>query len=156
MRLTALLGFAVVLAGCSKADAPPAADTGALAIEAAPPAPAPMSLASLAGTWDVNVMPEGRDTVVTSYVLNTTDSSAWSFAFPNRTDQIAMTITERRGDTLVTHAGPFASALRKNAQVRTETLMWMEDGKLVGRTTARYDTKAADSVVALRVVGTKR
>jgi|SRR5687768_12549768 len=156
MRLTALLGLALVFAACSKADAPPAADTGTLAIEAAPPTPAPMSLASVAGTWDVSVRPEDRDTVVTTYVLNTTDSTAWSFVFPNRQDRINMRITERLGDTVVTVTDEFQSNVRKGIPVRTESRIWMENGQLVGRTTARYKTTAADSVVTLRLTGTRK
>ena len=70
MRLKALIGL-VALAACSKADAPAPADSSA--VVAVDPAPA-MSMASVAGMWNVNVMPADRDTVLTSYVLNAMDS----------------------------------------------------------------------------------
>ena len=157
MRLTALLGCAVLLVGCAKADAPPA-DT--LAATEAPPvmeAPAaPLSLTSLAGKWDVKVMGASSDSVLTTYVLNTTDTSAWTFAFPKR-ESIPMRITSVAGDSIVTDAGPFVSSVRKGGvKVRTTATMRLIDGKIVGTTTARYATTGPDSVAMLRMEGTKQ
>src|SRR5687767_6429059 len=51
-----------VLAGCTKADAP-AVDT------AAAPVPEVAAAPDAAGTWSVNVMPEGRDTTLLTYTM---------------------------------------------------------------------------------------
>ena len=145
MRFRALIALAL-LAACSKADAP-GTDTAAMAGDA---------LASgMAGMWDVRVMPEGRDTVLATYVLNTTDSSNWTLTFPNR-EPIPMRETGRGGDTVMTEAGPFESAVRAGQMVSVSTKTWIENGMLRGKTTARYQNAGADSVAMLRQEGTRR
>lgn len=157
MRITALLGLIAIVAGCSKADTPPAADTGMAMEPAAAPAavPAALSLADIAGKWNVNVRGETGDSVLTSYVLTTSaDSTGWTFIFPNG-KPISMRVTSVSGDSVVTIAGPFPSALRKNMQVTTDGMMRHQDGKLVGTAIAHYMTSGADSVVKLRIEGTR-
>jgi hypothetical protein len=149
MRYTALVGCVLALAACTKKEAPPAADTMAVA----PAAPA-MSMASVAGMWNVNVMPVGKDTVVTSYVLNATDTTNWRFVFTGRTDTIPMRVTGMSGDTLISEAGPFPSSLRKGQQVSITTKSWLQDGKLMSSVAARYPGN--DSTIMLRGEGTKQ
>ncbi len=152
MRFTALIACALVVVGCSKEEAAPV-DTAVVAV---PPPAAAMSLESLAGVWNVSIMPEGRDTVVTTYVLNTTDTAAWMFAFPNR-PPLAMRITGRSGDSLITEAGPFESGITPGLQVKSTTsTVWMQDSKLVGRVRASYDRTGPDSVVNLRMSATRQ
>lgn len=151
----ALLGSTVLLvAGCAKSEAPPA-DTTAAMSPAPAPAPAALSLADVAGKWQFsNVPTTGADTSPTLYVLNATaDTTGWSIEFPNGL-KVPLTV-HHLGDSIHTIAGPFASQRRKNVKVRTEATMRMQDGKLVGMTTARYDTKGADSVLQLRGIGTR-
>lgn len=157
MRLTALLGCAVVLVACTKKDAAPVADTMSADTTAAAPAPppAPMSLASMAGKWNVSIKPEGKDTVVTSYVLNTTDSTHWSFTFP-KGPKVDMKITGVSGDTVMTSTDWFASQLRKGQKVQTDSRTWMQDGKLMSKTVAHYKTPGPDSVVNLVGEGVKQ
>ncbi len=151
MRLTALIACALLVAGCSKKDAAPV-DTTVAAV----PAASAMSLESLAGVWNVSVMPEGRDTVLATYVLNTTDTAAWMFAFPNR-PPLALRITGRSGDSLLTEAGPFESGITPGLQVKSSTsTLWMQDSKLVGRVRTSYDRTGPDSVVNLRTEGTRQ
>ena len=152
MRTTALLVLAVVATACTSKETPPAADTTAMAPAAAPA----MSLAGVAGMWNVNVMPADRDTVLTSYVLNTTDSTAWKFTFAGRTDEIPMRITGISGDTLMTEAGPFESALRPGQQVSIKSKNVLQDGKLVGMIDANYAGTPADSILKLRSEGTRQ
>lgn len=152
MRRTVIMlfGVAVVFAGCSRTDAPPAADTMAAA-----PADGPATtLASFNGTWDVNVMPEGSDSVVTSHVLNVSDT-AWRVEFTDRPGVTAR-MTGMRGDTAMSEAGPFESGVRRGMQVRTTNSYWIQDGKLMGRTTARYETTGPDTVRMFHSVGTRR
>lgn len=154
MRLTALLGCAVLVVACAKSDTPPAADTSTAATTA--PASA-VSLAALAGMWDVTVKPEGKDTVLTTYVLNTMDSTAWTFVFPNRTDTISLRVTGVSAEGVMTEAGPFKSNVRGgDAMVSTSGPFRLENGKMVGITTARYQTTGPDSVVRLSIEGIKR
>ena len=149
MRFTALLGCVVLVAACSTKETPPADTTAAAA-------PASVSLASRAGIWNVNVMPLDRDTVLTSYVLNTTDTSAWSFQFTGRTDVIPMRVTGTSGDTVMTEAGPFESGIRKGQQVSIRSKSWMQDGKFMSLIDAHYEGTPADSVVRLRADGTRQ
>jgi len=127
-----------------------------MAVEpAAAPAAAALSLAEVAGKWNVNIRGETGDSILTTYVLTTTaDTSGWSFSFPNG-KPIPMRVTSMGGDSVVTMAGPFPSALRKNMQVSTDGAMRLQNGKLVGMMTAHYVTSGADSVVKLRMEGTR-
>ena len=101
-------------------------------------------------------MGASSDSVLTTYVLNTTDTSAWTFAFPKR-ESIPMRITSVAGDSIVTDAGPFESSVRKGGvKVRTMSTLRLIDGKIVGTTTARYATTGPDSVAMLRMEGTKQ
>ena len=151
MRHAVLLGSAVILAACSRADSPPATDTATAVSEA----PAASSLASFAGTWDVNVMPEGSDSVATTHVLNVTDPAAWRLEFSDRPGA-PIHVTGMRGDTVLAEAGPFESGVRRGVQVRTTNAYWLQDGKIMGRTTARYETTGADTVRHFHSVGTRR
>jgi hypothetical protein len=146
MRFIAALGMAGLIAGCARQDSSPAADTAA---------PAGRSLASMAGIWDVKAMPPGNDSVLTTYVLNTTDTTGWLFAFPNGSP-IAMRITGRSGDTLVTEAGPFDSSIRPGVKTRTTGRAWIEEGMMLGTIVAHYETTGPDSVRNFRIEGTRR
>jgi hypothetical protein len=149
MRITAMIGLAILVAACSSKDAPPAADTTAVA--AAEP-----SVANASGMWNVNVMPVGQDTVLTSYVLDATDSTAWKFVFTGRTDTIPMRRTGMSGDTLLTEAGPFLSGVRQGQQVSVKTKSWMQGDQMMMAVDARYSDHPADSIVKLRAVGTRQ
>ena len=151
----ALLGSTILLvAACAKSEAPPA-DTTAAMTPAAAPAPAPLSLADVAGRWQMsNVPTTGTDTSPTNFVLNATaDTTGWMLEFPSGL-KVPLSV-KADGDSFTTVAAPFASQRRKNVKVSTVSTFRMQDGKLVGTTTARYDTKGADSVLQLRGSGTR-
>ncbi len=151
MRSAALIGCVLLVAGCTAKENPPAADTTAMA-----PAPAPaMSLGSLAGMWNATVKPEGKDTVVATYVLNTTDSAAWTMTFPGG-KPVAMKITGMSGDTVMTETDWFDSAVRKGLKTRTNATAWMQDGKLMGKTVAHYQTTGPDTVRVFMTEATKQ
>ncbi|MBA3342905.1 MAG: hypothetical protein H0T48_13875 [Gemmatimonadaceae bacterium] len=154
MRIISILAFAAIVAGCAKSESPPVADTG-MAMQPADAPPAAMSLTDVTGRWNIRVMGETSDSTLTTYVLDATaDTSTWTFTFPNG-KPIPMRIVNVGGDSIVTNAGPFASQLRRGVQVRTHIVWRMQDGKLNGRTTARYATSGADSVAQLRSEGTR-
>ena len=151
----ALVGSTMLLvAGCAKSETP-VTDTTAAMSPAPAPAPAALSLADVAGKWQfTNVPTTGPDTSPTPYVLTATaDTTGWMIEFPSGV-KVPLSV-KVDGDSVVTTSGAFASQRRKNVKVRTESTMRMQDGKLVGMTTARYDTKGADSVLQLRGTGTR-
>ena len=149
MRITALLGCAMLLAGCSTKETPPVADTTAIA-----PAPA-MSLARIAGTWKVIMKPERQDTVVSSYVLDTSDSTSWTITFPNGL-RAAVRVTGLSGDTVLAATDWNLSPIRKGLLARSDIKYWMQDGKVVGTHLAHYKTTGPDTVRVFVVEGTKQ
>ena len=142
---------AAVLIGCAKSEEQPARDTTA----AAPATPATISLGDVAGKWAVRTMTEsGEKTLVSFEMVASGDTSGWTFNFPNR-KPVPVRVVAVEGDSLVTEAGPFESVLRKWVKVTTRTVNRLEDGKLVGATTAHYATSGPDSVRHLRFEGTR-
>ena len=155
MRRIALAACVGLFVACTAKENAPPADTTAMA-PAPAPAPAPaMSLASLAGIWNVNVKPEGKDTVVTTYVLDATDSTAWKFTFPNG-KPIAMRVTGMQGDTVVSETGWFDSSVRKGLKTRTNSRTWLQSGTMVGKVVAHYQTTGPDTVRVFDITGTKQ
>ena len=153
-RLAVLGSTILLVAACAKKEAPPADTTAAMTPPAAP-APAALSLADLAGKWQMgNVPTTGTDTSPTNYVLTATaDTTGWMIEFPSGV-KVPLSVMAA-GDSVVTTSAPFASQRRKNVKVKTVSTFRMQDGKLVGMTTAHYDTKGADSVLQLRGSGTR-
>ena len=150
MRRILVSLVAVGLVACAKKDSPPAADSSAMA---APPAPT-INLASMAGSWNMQTMPADRDTVILNYVLTATaDTAGWTLTFPGR-DPIPMRIIQVAGDSIMSEAGPYASALRAGVQVTTRTVNRMQGDTLVGTTQARYSS-GPDTLVMLRSRGTR-
>ena len=155
MRRIALLGCALLVAGCSTKETPPAADTTAVAPA---PATAPaMSLESVTGTWNFRVLAMDKDTALTTHVLTATaDPAGWSFVQADG-EKVAVRNVAVSGDSLTSDAGPFSSGVRQGMRVREiHSVYRMQDGKLVGIVTARYDNAGADSVRQFRLEGTKQ
>lgn len=147
MRRFTLICSAALLAACTKSENPPATDTGMAAATdtgmAAAPAPGPIALSDVAGKWAVT---STNDTTVVHYELNATaDTTGWTMTFPNR-KPIPMRIVAIAGDSIEIDAGPFESVIRKGVMVRNHGAFRLRDGKLVGRTVARYNTKGPDTV----------
>lgn len=158
LGLTALCSCVAALAACSKRETPPA-DTLATppATTPAPPAPTPaaaITLADVAGKWNMTSVPETGDTTPTKYVLTaTSDSAGWKLAFPNGLTVAAHPMAS--GDSIILRAGPYASVRRKGVQVTTEGAMRRQGDRLVGTTVAHYKTTGPDSVLRLRTEGTR-
>jgi hypothetical protein len=147
-RISAVLALAVV-AACAPKEEP--ADTTAMAA----PAAASIALADVAGTWSLRIMPADRDTtILTAELVASADPTAWTITFPGR-PAVPMRPTVD-GDSIMTEAGPYESALRKGVQVTTRGVMRMVNGELVGTTTGHYQGGGADSVAQFRTVGTKK
>jgi hypothetical protein len=158
MRAAAFCSCLAALVACAKTEKQPATDTGAATPTAAPAAtatPAALSLSSLAGKWAVRGTTEdAKSTVVTFDMVATADTSGWTINFPNRAP-IPARVVALAGDSIVTEAGPYESVIRKGVQVTTRTTLRLQDGKLVGETVAHYATSGPDSVVSLRMEGTR-
>ena len=147
--LTFALGLALV-AGCAK-EKP--------AVQAAPPspppaAPAPINLADVAGDWTVTVTPAASDSVLVTYALHATAAdTGWTVTFPGR-KPMAVQITTM-GDSIMTTMPAYESALRKGTKVSTDGVMHLRDDTLTGTAIAHYATTQPDSVVNLRMNGTR-
>lgn len=148
MRRLVALGCMGLAMGCSKKEAAPAADTMAAA-------PTPMvNLADVAGTWEVKAMREGSDSVVVSYTLTATGTTdGWTITMPNRAPMPARVSVS--GDSIMIDAGPYESVLRKGVQVTTHGVARIQGGMLMGTTVAHY-AAGPDSVLTLRIEGTKK
>lgn len=152
MSRAALILVLPMLFACAKKEAPAVDTTAAVTADTSAPA-AP----SYAGTWSVNVMPVGKDTVLTSYVLNATaDQTGWKMTFPGRSP-MDLKVLSVSGDSTVTETGPFESAITKGLMVNmVHSAMHLEGDKLVGTAIVHYARKTADSVVTLRQEGTRQ
>jgi hypothetical protein len=148
-----------LLTGCAKTDqAAKDSAASATAVPAPAPAPAPVraiSLADIAGKWQVRSAPEsGPDTTSTNYVLTATaDTTGWFITFASGL-KVPIRVTAS-GDSLVQRTGTFASQRRKGVKVHTESTLRLQGGKLVGTSIAHYTKAGADSVLRLRTEGTK-
>ena len=161
LRVVLACSTTLVVIGCAKSEqAKTDSAGGAAAAPAATPAPAPtpppaLSLADVAGKWQMRSAPEsGTDTSATTYVLTATTDSTWTMTFPSGL-KVPVHVTVA-GDSLMEKTGSFASQRRKGVKVSmTEGTLRLQNGKLVGTTTAHYAKPGPDSVLRLRTEGTK-
>lgn len=143
----AVLATMAAVTACAPAD--DAADTTAVTMQAASP---PIVLADLAGTWEGRSMPMGRDTVVVTFELMATGTrDGWTMKLPNGTVPMRVVVVD--GDSLVTEAGPYASALQRNQQVTVRNVSRLRDGMMVGTTHARYSN---GDTVSFRIQMTRK
>jgi hypothetical protein len=80
-------------------------------------------------------------------------TSGWTFTFPGRKPVPARVTVA--GDSIRIAAGPYSSVRRKGVQVTTDGVLRLQNGSLVGTTTAHYKVKTADSVLTLTSSGTR-
>jgi len=146
---------AAVLSACAKKDEA-AVDTTTMASSTAmTAAPAPVNLADVAGRWNIRSVPtSGTDTTTTNSVITaTSNTSGWTRTFPGRAP-LPMRISVD-GDSIMAETGPYPSVRRKGVQVITNSVMRLEGGNLVGRTTSHFQVKTADSVLVSTITGTR-
>ena len=156
MRRLTLLCCVAAFVGCAKSDNQPADTTPAVATPPAPPAPKPIALADVAGKWNVKGMNETGDSTLVTYVFTATpDTAGWSIKFANVAKPVRVHVVAVAGDSIIFAAGPYPSVLRKGVQVTTTGALRLQDGKLVGASTAHYAVKTADSVRNVRTEGTR-
>jgi hypothetical protein len=154
---------AAVLAGCAKKESASADSTSAMASSTSststttstPTTPAPINLADVAGKWNMRSVPMSGDTSATTYVLTATaNTSGWTIKFPGRATPVPVKVTVD-GDSIMLAAGPYSSVRRKGVQVTTYGVSRLQNGSMVGSTTAHYKVKSADSVLVLSTTGTR-
>ena len=146
MRRFTLLCSVALLVACAKTETPPA-DTMAVApVSEAAPAAAPIALKDVAGKYAFTGKNEAGDTTLVTFELNATaDTTGWTITFPKR-PPIAQRVVSVAGDSIVLEAGPYDSEIYKGVKVRTQTVYRLQDGKLIGRTVARYDRTGPDTM----------
>ena len=153
MRRFALFCCAAILVDCGKSEVQPARDTTAVA-PATPESRAAISLADIAGKWRLRTMDEAGGNVVESELTATADTSGWTLTRPDR-KTVPVRVVAVAGDSIITEAGPYESALRKGVQVRARMVLRLQEGKLVGTTEARYAMSGGDSVAHRSTEGTR-
>jgi hypothetical protein len=161
LRVALACSTTLLVIGCAKneqakTDSAAGAAAAPAAAPAGAPAPAPaLSLADVAGKWQMRSVPEtGTDTSATTYVLTATaDTTGWMISFPSGV-KVPVHVTVS-GDSVIQKTGTFASQRRKGVKVSTEGSFKLQNGKLVGTTTAHYAKAGADSVLRLHTEGTK-
>jgi hypothetical protein len=151
---------AAVLAGCAKKESASVDSTSAMASSTSSTttstttAPAAINLADVAGKWNMRSVPMSGDTSATTYVLTATaNTSGWTITFPGRAPIPVKVSVD--GDSIMLSAGPYPSVRRKGVQVTTYGVSRVQNGGMVGSTTAHYKVKSADSVLVLSTTGTR-
>ena len=154
MRAVTSCCLAVLLMGCGKS-AEKSADAEVGAADAMDEAPAGITMADLAGTWNIKSKLDGSDKVITYDLVASGDGSSWTIKFPGR-EPVPARVVATGGDSVVWEAGPFESVIRKGVTVKkSRVTARLQDGKLTGKTTAVYDGKGADTLAHLTVEGTR-
>ena len=154
MKTFTLVVCAVAIAACAKPD--PAADTTAVPpATALPPAPVAIKASDVSGNWTVMGKNSTTDSTLVTYDLAATSDTLWTITFANG-QKVPVHVVAVAGDSIVTHSPPYNSVLRKGVKVETNGVLRLQDGKLVGTTVAHYRTKAADSVVTIKMEGTRK
>ena len=139
---------ALLLVGCAQEATEEAADEAAdtTAVEG-------VSLADLAGTWNMRTTStEPADTFVNEYQV-VIDETSWTLNFPDRDPVSATAVVD--GDNIITDSEPFESVRLPGTMVTTHTIFHMEGDRLVGDVTATWQMEAGDSVGQLRTEGTR-
>ena len=149
LRLCLALGVGLFLVDCESE--PAEEPTDELPADTVAVAPT-ISLADVAGTWDMRSVPVSGDTTATlSQVVVTPEG--WTLHLTDR-DPIEG-VVNTSGDSIVVDAGPYESVRRDGLMVTTHAVYRLEGDRLVGTVEAHYATSEADSVLWLRSEGTR-
>jgi hypothetical protein len=150
LRNRCAIAASVLVLACGGAET---ADEAAVPAAEAQPAPATISLADVAGTWNVTAVSEAGDTT-RSVLVATNEISGWTRTFPNR-EPMEVLVIDVGGDRIVVEAGPYESVVRPGVQVSTQTVYRLQDGSLIGTGISHYVTTGADSVMRNRSIGVR-
>jgi hypothetical protein len=111
-----------------------------------------ISLADLAGTWEMRAVPETGDDTATEFQMEVTPDGI-TMMLPDR-DPIVADVTTA-GDSIVMDAGPYESVRREGLMTTTHSVLRLDGDRLAGTTIARYETTEADSILRLTTEGTR-
>ena len=89
----------------------------------------------------------------TATIVATADTTGWTMDLPS--GQKVPLQVKVSADTVLTKSAVYPSMRRKGKKVWTEAAFRVENGKLAGTTVAHYENSGADSVLTLRMEGTK-
>jgi hypothetical protein len=148
MKRLILLFAALLFLGCAQEATEEATDEAAdtTAVEG-------MSLADLAGTWNMRTTStDPADTFINEYQI-VIDEASWTMNFPDRDPVSATAVVD--GDNIITDSEPFESVRLPGTMVTTHTVFQLEGDRLVGDVTATWQMAAGDSVGQLRTEGTR-
>jgi hypothetical protein len=149
MKLCLVLVGGLLLLGCARE---PTEEAVELPADTAGSGPT-ISLADIAGTWNVRCVPESGDaSAVTNSQIEIT-GEAWTLHLADR-DPVEGEVTVS-GDSILVVEGPYESVRRDGTMVTTHSVYRLEGDRLLGTVVARYPTGAADSVLVLRSEGTR-
>ena len=132
-RLVPTLAFAF-LAGCAGEPEP----------EPPPPPPAP-TVADFAGTWSATNILEGTPDPVPSQLIGGDTGADWVMVLESR-DPIPLSVS-MQGDSLVVVSQPYESVLRTGVIVTVRAAGVLQDGQMVGKLVATYDTAEGQELV---------
>jgi hypothetical protein len=118
-------------------------------------AAATISLADVAGTWNVQTAGMGSDSILTTSTMVATGSMEGWYMVLASGDTVPIRVVAVDADSIVSEAGPFGSVLRQGQMVSTHMVSRMREGKMITRMTATYQGGGADSVAQFRSAGTK-
>lgn len=139
----AVLACVVLIAACASRTIPPADLSGGV------------SLADMAGTWNMRTLNMAGDSVLVTYdIFATNDVTGWTLTFPGRAP-IPVRVIEVAGDSVIIDAGPYPSALQHGVTVSTRFDMKLEGDRLAGLIAAVYNMPQGQTRVPLRVEGTR-
>lgn len=143
MRKTILL--AAILVACSKAETPPA-DTAAPAM--APAAPAPLTAADVAGTWNGTTKVAGTDSVISKWVVKSTSDSTGTLTYEGTKVTVPFK-TVLMADSMVATSAAFSPPTAKKGapKVMFVSTGRIKDGQLAGTANIVLASKP-DSVLA--------
>jgi len=165
MRRSCLTLCAIACIACRNTGrAASAADTASIAdttvtvratSPAATPEPAPLRLADLAGKWKVTATNAVNDSTLVTYEMTATaDTTGWFIMYPTHAKPIALHV-KVDADSVIMDAGPYASTARSGATVTIHGVGRIRDAHLVGTEAASYTVKGVESVVHIRLDGTR-
>lgn len=141
-----LLLAAVLITACSKAETP-AADTTAATTPPPPAAPAKLTAAEVAGTWNGVSKAEGKDSVTSKWTTVRTTDTTGKLVFAGSKDSVAFT-TKFDADSMIATSAAYTSPRTPKApKVVFVSIGWLKDGKLSGKSITHLAAKP-DSVVA--------
>lgn len=149
MRRCLVLAGGLLLLGCESEPAEEATELPADTVAAAPT----ISLADIAGTWNMRYVPESGDTTAVTNSQIQVTADGWMLLLADR-DPVEGVVTIS-GDSILVVEGPYESIRRDGIMVTTNSVYRLEGDRLVGTVVAHYPTSDDDSVLVLRSEGTR-